>query len=209
MGHATAEAVVRGGLQLVPFSFTGQSEAVAVGNVGVSGYPVELIGPERRQEAMEKVLASYPGLIIIDFTLPQAVNGVFPWCADAAGSCQCKDELDILSLSPPSPHTVACARAPPQTPQMEDRHADGAKRGAPERKGVQRRSSVCEADQLRAACSPFEPRYDGTQYRHIKSLRWFEGDQHAVRFPPMFPQVLLRPDSPETEDALVLLSLTD
>lgn len=76
MGHATAEAVLRGGLQLVPFSFTGQSEAVAVGNVGVSGYPVELIGPERRQEAMEKVLASYPGLIIIDFTLPQAVNGV-------------------------------------------------------------------------------------------------------------------------------------
>jgi hypothetical protein len=75
MGHATAEAVIRAGLELVPFSFTGQSEAVAVGNVGVSGYPVELIGPEQRQEAMEKVLAAYPSIIIIDFTLPQAVNG--------------------------------------------------------------------------------------------------------------------------------------
>eukprot|EP00884_Botryococcus_braunii_P011018 jgi/Botrbrau1/19918/Bobra.0059s0035.1 len=74
MGHATAEAVIRAGLELIPFSFTGQSEAVAVGNVGVSGYPVELIGPERRQEAMERVLAAYPGIIIIDFTLPQAVN---------------------------------------------------------------------------------------------------------------------------------------
>ena len=48
MGHATAEAVVRAGLQLVPFSFTGSSEAVAVGNVGVEGIPVELVGPEER-----------------------------------------------------------------------------------------------------------------------------------------------------------------
>lgn len=37
MGHATAEAVVRAGLTLVPYSLTGESEAVAVGNVGVSG----------------------------------------------------------------------------------------------------------------------------------------------------------------------------
>ena len=39
MGHATAEAVVRAGLTLVPYSLTGESEAVAVGNVGVSGEP--------------------------------------------------------------------------------------------------------------------------------------------------------------------------
>ncbi len=30
-------------LQLVPISFTRASEAVAVGNVGVSGIPVELV----------------------------------------------------------------------------------------------------------------------------------------------------------------------
>ena len=55
MGHATAEAVVRAGLTLVPYSLTGQSEAVAVGNVGVSGIPVELVGPSQRQEAIEKI----------------------------------------------------------------------------------------------------------------------------------------------------------
>ena len=49
MGHATAEAVLRAGLTLVPVSFTGASEAVAVGNVGVSGVPVELVGPAERQ----------------------------------------------------------------------------------------------------------------------------------------------------------------
>lgn len=78
MGHATAEAVVRAGLQLVPLSFTGASEAVAVGNVGVSGIPVELIGPEERQAAMEHVKAQYPDMILIDFTLPSVVNGAPP-----------------------------------------------------------------------------------------------------------------------------------
>lgn len=74
MGHATAEAVVRAGLSLVPYSFTGSSEAVAVGNVGVEGIPVELVGPERRQQAMEQAKHEYPNMIIIDFTLPMAVN---------------------------------------------------------------------------------------------------------------------------------------
>lgn len=78
MGHATAEAVVRAGLQLVPFSFTGSSEAVAVGNVGVEGIPVELVAPEERQEAMTQVKEKYKNLVIIDFTLPQAVNGANP-----------------------------------------------------------------------------------------------------------------------------------
>ena len=48
MGHATAEAVVRAGLTLIPFSFTGSSEAVAVGNIGVCGIPVELVHPDER-----------------------------------------------------------------------------------------------------------------------------------------------------------------
>lgn len=53
MGHATAEAVLRAGLTLVPYTFTGQSEAVAVGNVGVSGVPVELVAPEERIKCLE------------------------------------------------------------------------------------------------------------------------------------------------------------
>ncbi|GAB4814029.1 hypothetical protein N2152v2_001075 [Parachlorella kessleri] len=74
MGHATAEAVVRAGLTLVPYSFTGASEAVAVGNTGVCGIPVELVGPAERQKALEAVRERYPGLIMVDYTLPSAVN---------------------------------------------------------------------------------------------------------------------------------------
>ena len=75
MGNAVAEAAVRAGLQLVPYSFTGESEAVAIGNIGVSGIPVELVPPEVRQQALEDVRRDFPGLIIVDYTLPQAVNG--------------------------------------------------------------------------------------------------------------------------------------
>lgn len=77
MGHATAEAVLRAGLTLVPYSFTGSSEAVAVGNVGVDGVPVELVSPSERQEALERICSDYPHLIVVDYTLPTAVNGAF------------------------------------------------------------------------------------------------------------------------------------
>ena len=83
MGHATAESVVRAGLNLVPFSFTGESEAVVVGNVAVSGIPVQLVGPEERQKALEEVLDKHHGLIVIDFTLPEAVN-----CKPAVQQCR-------------------------------------------------------------------------------------------------------------------------
>lgn len=75
MGHATAEAVVRAGLTLVPISFTGESEGIAVESIGVSGIPVELILPEKRQRVMEQVQQDYPGVLVIDYTLPSAVNG--------------------------------------------------------------------------------------------------------------------------------------
>ena len=75
MGHSTAEAVIRAGLTLVPFSFTGQSEAVAVGNIGVCGIPVELVAGEERRLALDRIKSEYSNLIIVDYTLPQAVNG--------------------------------------------------------------------------------------------------------------------------------------
>lgn len=47
---------------------------MAVESIGVSGIPVELIMPEARQQAMERVQSEYPGVLIIDYTLPSAVN---------------------------------------------------------------------------------------------------------------------------------------
>lgn len=87
MGHATAEAVVRAGLQLVPWSFTGESEAVVVGNIGVSGIPVQLVGPQERQASMKRVIEEFPGVVMIDFTLPQAVNGTRPAQSEHGSAC--------------------------------------------------------------------------------------------------------------------------
>lgn len=78
---------MRAGLQLVPWSFTGESEAVVVENVGVSGIPVQLVGTQKRQEAMEKVMEEYPDLIMIDFTLPEAVNGALIILKDSPLHC--------------------------------------------------------------------------------------------------------------------------
>jgi len=75
MGHAAAEAVVRAGLQLVPITMTGYSAGVAVSNIGIAGIPVELVGKDRRQEAMDKVKERHPGLIVVDYTMPNCVNG--------------------------------------------------------------------------------------------------------------------------------------
>ncbi len=79
---------MRAGLKLVPVSFTGESEGVAVDDVGVSGVPVELILPEERQQAMDRVKAAYPGLVVIDFTLPTAVNGAADAGVATCGACQ-------------------------------------------------------------------------------------------------------------------------
>lgn len=73
-GHATAEAIVRAGLKLVPYTFTGYSAGVAVENVGVSGVPVEVVGAARRQQVMDQVKSEYPDMIIVDYTMPHVVN---------------------------------------------------------------------------------------------------------------------------------------
>lgn len=74
MGHATAEAIVKAGLQLVPYTLTGYSAGVAVSNIGILGIPVEVVGKDRRQEALDEIKAKYPNLVIVDYTLPSVVN---------------------------------------------------------------------------------------------------------------------------------------
>lgn len=71
MGFATAESVVYAGLDLVPVSFgavTGK-EVMQVENVPVEVFPIE-----ERQSVMKDMLGQYPDLMVIDFTLPDAVN---------------------------------------------------------------------------------------------------------------------------------------
>jgi 4-hydroxy-tetrahydrodipicolinate reductase len=94
MGNATAEAVVRAGLTLIPYSFTGASEAVAIGNVGISGIPVELISPEERQEAMDVAKERWPDMIIVDYTTPTAVNGALSNFLSQPGAWRAPDQVE-------------------------------------------------------------------------------------------------------------------
>ncbi|CAD7704983.1 unnamed protein product [Ostreobium quekettii] len=77
MGHAAAEAVVHGrGVQLVPYTVTGEPLEKTKGNVvGVSAVPVNLVGNEEKEDVLLKLKDDNPSLIIVDFTLPSAVNG--------------------------------------------------------------------------------------------------------------------------------------
>ena len=71
MGFATAESVVMAGLDLVPVSFAAvdSKQQVAVKDVPVDVWPIS-----SRDEVIADVKAQFPGLLVIDFTLPDAVN---------------------------------------------------------------------------------------------------------------------------------------
>mmetsp|Transcript_39307 Transcript_39307/g.47604 ORF Transcript_39307/g.47604 Transcript_39307/m.47604 type:complete len:366 (-) Transcript_39307:487-1584(-) len=71
MGHAVAEAAVEAGLTLVPFALTGNAaETVACGGVAV-----KLVGVDEDRDAlMEKLKVEYPGMIVVDYTVPVAAE---------------------------------------------------------------------------------------------------------------------------------------
>ncbi|EFJ44438.1 hypothetical protein VOLCADRAFT_106419 [Volvox carteri f. nagariensis] len=74
MGHAAAESLVAYGFPLVPHTFTGLSAGVAVKNIGVRGVPVQLVGEERRQAALDTIKRDYPNMMVVDYTLAHCVD---------------------------------------------------------------------------------------------------------------------------------------
>jgi 4-hydroxy-tetrahydrodipicolinate reductase len=55
MGRAVAEAAVRAGLDLVPFTLCGASEAAAGQAVEVAGKQLQLVGPDTRDNLIQEV----------------------------------------------------------------------------------------------------------------------------------------------------------
>ena len=72
MGKIVAETCVARGLELVPFSLTG--EQIVENESEVAGKNIQLLKPSNRESRIGDVLAKYPGLIAVDFTHPTAVN---------------------------------------------------------------------------------------------------------------------------------------
>lgn len=74
MGLAVAEAAVRGGLQLVPWGLSGPRMERRLVSVEGSEEPLETFPAEERDAVLDRALERHPDLIVVDFTLPAAVN---------------------------------------------------------------------------------------------------------------------------------------
>ena len=72
MGGAVAEAALGAGLQLVPVCLTGPGLGR---NFSIQGIDVEAVDSRDRERVMDEVLQQYPNVIVVDYTLPAAVNG--------------------------------------------------------------------------------------------------------------------------------------
>lgn len=72
MGKAIIDAGVSAGLHVVPVSFGSESEAGQIVEVG--GKEVHVHGPTGRESLLASLFEENPDMIVIDFTVPAAVN---------------------------------------------------------------------------------------------------------------------------------------
>ncbi|CAK9187967.1 unnamed protein product [Ilex paraguariensis] len=73
MGKAVLEAAVSAGIHIVPVSFGGLKNAGKTVQVG--GKDIQMYGPYERERILASILNDYPNLIVVDYTVPAAVNG--------------------------------------------------------------------------------------------------------------------------------------
>jgi 4-hydroxy-tetrahydrodipicolinate reductase len=73
MGQAVAEAALRAGIEIVPYTLCGPGETRPV---SVQGIDIELLDPSRRDEVLPKLKAQYPRLMMVDYTLPDAIHSM-------------------------------------------------------------------------------------------------------------------------------------
>ncbi|KNA22564.1 hypothetical protein SOVF_032390 [Spinacia oleracea] len=72
MGKAVIEAASNAGLHIVPVSFGAQEESGQ--SVQVGGKEIQVHSPSEREDILASVYHEYPELIVVDYTVPTAVN---------------------------------------------------------------------------------------------------------------------------------------
>lgn len=72
MGQAVIKAADSAGLNLVPISFGCAEEAGKT--VKVCGKEIQVHGPSDRESVLASVFDEYPNMIVVDYTVPDAVN---------------------------------------------------------------------------------------------------------------------------------------
>ncbi|GAV65105.1 DapB_N domain-containing protein/DapB_C domain-containing protein [Cephalotus follicularis] len=72
MGKAVIKAADSAGLQLIPVSFGCEEESGKT--VQVCGQEIVVHGPSRRETVLASLFDQYPEIIVVDYTIPTAVN---------------------------------------------------------------------------------------------------------------------------------------
>lgn len=73
MGKAVIKAADAAGLELVPVSFGTEEESGQ--KVEVCGKEIQVHGLSDRESVLASVFDKYPNMIVVDYTVPAAVNG--------------------------------------------------------------------------------------------------------------------------------------
>ncbi|KAG2492224.1 hypothetical protein HYH03_009469 [Edaphochlamys debaryana] len=76
MGQAVAEAAMRAGVEVVPYTLCGPSDTVDKSHVSVQDVKMELVPPATRDEKVQQLKKQYPNLVMVDYTLPDAIHGM-------------------------------------------------------------------------------------------------------------------------------------
>lgn len=73
MGRAVLEAAMAAGLNPVPVALGGEEDSGKI--LDFSGKQIEVHGPSDRESVLSSIFSDYPNLIVVDYTVPAAVNG--------------------------------------------------------------------------------------------------------------------------------------
>ncbi|CAA3013359.1 4-hydroxy-tetrahydrodipicolinate reductase 1, chloroplastic-like [Olea europaea subsp. europaea] len=72
MGRAVLEAAISAGLHPIPVALGGPLDSGKIVDIG--GKEIEIHGTSQREDILSSVLTEYPNLIVVDYTVPAAVN---------------------------------------------------------------------------------------------------------------------------------------
>jgi hypothetical protein len=73
MGKAVAEAAVSAGLELVPVSFS--AVEVPDGKLNICDRDIRIHDLSESERILSSIVKDYPDMIVVDYTVPDAVNG--------------------------------------------------------------------------------------------------------------------------------------
>jgi 4-hydroxy-tetrahydrodipicolinate reductase len=79
IGRSVAESIISSGLMLVPISFSGTEKRDR--KLKIRDVDVTIYGSKEKETVLSSVINQFPEVIVVDYTVPDAVSGklLFPF----------------------------------------------------------------------------------------------------------------------------------